>query len=58
MICVQSTGRRRFDISILPDGNIQVVIIMTGSERYIATIVFTPEEWKKVYAVQETKSST
>lgn len=52
MISVQSTGRRRFDISVLPNGNIQVVIVMTGSERYIATIVFTLEEWKKIYAVQ------
>ena len=49
MIRIQSTARRRFDISKLEDGNIQVKIIMTGSERYIATIVFTPEEWEKVY---------
>ena len=57
MVSIQSTHRRRFDISILPDGNIQVTIKMTGSERYIATIVFTPEEWKKIYAVQETSTS-
>lgn len=59
MTSVQSTARRRFDISVMEDGNIQVVIRMTGSERYIATIIFTPSEWEKVisgwstrYAVQ------
>ena len=52
MVSIQSTARRRFDISILDDGNIQVVIRMTGSEKYIATIIFTPEEWKKIYALQ------
>jgi len=54
MVSIQSTARRRFDISILEDGNIQVVIKMTGSEKYIATIIFTPEEWKKIYAVSQT----
>lgn len=48
MISIQSTGRRRFDISVSDDGNVQVVIKMTGSERYIATIIFTREEWDKL----------
>lgn len=52
MISIQSTARRRFDISELPDGNIEVMIIMTGSETKIARIVFPREEWDKIYALQ------
>ncbi len=58
MVSIQSTARRRFDISILPNGDIEVVIRMTGSEKYIATIIFPPKEWEKIYAVQKAQSST
>ncbi len=54
MISIQSTARRRFDISELPDGNIEVMIVMTGSETKIARIVFHREEWDKIYALQKT----
>ena len=56
MVTLQSTGRRRFDITIDGDGNYQVKIMLTGSERYIATVIFTPEEWKKIYALQEKRT--
>lgn len=52
MVSIQSTARRRFDISELPDGNIEVMIVMTGSETKIARIVFTRKEWDKIYAIQ------
>ena len=57
MVTLQSTGRRRFDITVMDDGNYQVRIMLTGSEKYIATVIFTPEEWNKIYALQEKTAS-
>lgn len=58
MVTLQSTGKRRFDITRLDNGYYEVRIIMTGSEKYIAAIVFSAEEWKKVYALQEKGTSS
>lgn len=58
MVTLQSTGRRRFDITRLDNGYYEVRIILTGPEKYIAAIVFSPEEWKKVYALQEKRTNS
>ena len=48
MIRIQTIGRRRLEIVKLSDGKYEVKIILTGSEKRLATLLIEPVEMEKI----------
>lgn len=50
---VNAEGTRKLYLSKLDDGNYQIRLYWAKGNRDLATMVFTPDEWKKLASYSE-----
>ena len=50
---IKSNSTRELHLSKLDDGNYQMRVYWSKGNRDLATLIFTPEEWKKLASYSE-----